>query len=91
MGAGGWGCPMTPECRRIIHIAERADDSLYCYDFKDEPGFPGCCTSCHDDVFELGYDLCETDIITTRGSVRANVCCKVLAWLGSVLGGTAKA
>jgi hypothetical protein len=45
----------------------------YCYDFKDEPGFPGCCSSCHEDIEEGHGDYCGPDGFL--------LCCRVDDWL----------
>lgn len=46
-----------------------------CHDFEDEPGFPGCCGSCHADE---EYD---EETYTLWRSEELHVCCRVAAWL----------
>jgi hypothetical protein len=57
---------------------------IHCTDLAGEPGFPGCCDSCHDD-WESGYgepfEHYDGDRLTH------SVCCKVTQWLD----GTTKA
>jgi hypothetical protein len=50
----------------------------YCNDFKDDPGFPGCCGSCHEDEDD-GYEtLCERyDDPSNPNQMTSKVCCKV--------------
>jgi len=50
---------------------------LFCSDFSAVPGFPGCCTSCHDD-WNDGYD---SPVETEYKGVLLSTCCKVSAWL----------
>lgn len=51
---------------------------LRCDDLRNEPGFPGCCDSCHDDE-DAGYDsFCE---LYDSDRLTHIVCCKVWEWL----------
>jgi len=52
-----------------------------CSDLYDLPGFPGCCTSCHEDADKGYVQLCgehydkKTDVLTHV------LCCRVSTWL----------
>lgn len=55
--------------------------SKYCWDYRNEAGFPGCCGSCHGED-EGGYgELMELYVPVTTGAdwfnapVAAYVCC----------------
>lgn len=53
-------------------------DPIRCEDLKNEPGFPGCCDSHHDDIDEGIED--ELFQRTYKG-VNYYVCCWVDDWL----------
>jgi hypothetical protein len=54
---------------------------LYCDDLRSEPGFPGCCGPCHEEI-AAGYselmDHYVGELLTHR------VCCRVSEWLDTV-------
>jgi hypothetical protein len=52
------------------------DQVRSCGDFEDEPGFPGCCPTCHSDE-----DYGEEKYSPDRG-INYRVCCTVASWLG---------
>lgn len=49
---------------------------MSCLDYRNEPDFPGCCDSCHDDDEQWG-DALLGDPLTDE----ENVCCQVRTWL----------
>lgn len=53
---------------------------LYCTDLDKEPGFPGCCDSCHEDA-NIGYDDLAEFYVGER--MTHKVCCRVSGWLQS--------
>lgn len=55
---------------------------LYCSGYREEPGFPGCCGSCHDDE-EMGYDGMLELYKDQENPSRLThlVCCRVHTWL----------
>jgi hypothetical protein len=53
-------------------------DTLVCEDFEDEPGFPGCCDSCHEDANIYGYDMLDGRLDDGRWY---SVCCSISRWL----------
>lgn len=53
-------------------------EHAYCEHLDKQPGFPGCCHSCHDE-WEAGYgEPMETEL---RDGRKAFVCCKVREWI----------
>lgn len=47
---------------------------ITCMDLEDEPWFPGCCDSCHDDANSYGYELFE---FVDEDKKEYRVCCRV--------------
>lgn len=46
-----------------------------CSTYENEPGFPGCCITCHEDELD-GYGLCANPVDEDD-----EVCCYVASWL----------
>ena len=52
-----------------------SEEPITCYDLKDVPGKPECCSSCHEDAEEFDMALCEGP------EGKHLVCCAVNLWL----------
>ena len=48
-----------------------------CSNYRNDPGFPGCCDACHDDARENGTPLDENP----DNRELPPVCCYVAIWL----------
>ncbi len=51
-----------------------------CNDFERDRGFPGCCTSCHED-WDNGWAPPDEGDHMLIGNRPAHVCCDVYHWL----------
>jgi hypothetical protein len=55
----------------------------YCSDYKDVPGKPQCCGSCHDDA-EAGYYAEMIELYNDpndRERLTHRLCCRVAEWV----------
>lgn len=55
--------------------------TLHCSDFEKEPGFPGCCASCHDDEEQGHGGIYDEYLDPSRPELVTHLfCCKVSQW-----------
>jgi hypothetical protein len=69
--------------RAVAKAKEEGRDFVSCADCEGQPGFDGCCGSCHEDEdYDCGaYGLFDTESDPRFEGLSTHFCCKVKAWI----------
>jgi len=74
----------VPIARSVRWSMPESEPLKRCKDFeeiaKDATDFPGCCGSCHEDKYDLGYEMTYVEL---KDGSTAEVCCRMAGWLES--------